>query len=92
MKSIAGQLGNSSNGNALSPQIVHGPWISPTGEPAAPKRVLDGLNETPDVRKKKMRSETPCASPPPRLSILPIINFLSSNLLTGMTGISLTVQ
>jgi hypothetical protein len=37
-------------------------------------------------------SATSCASPPPRLSIFPIILFLSTTLLTGMTNISLHVQ
>jgi hypothetical protein len=34
-------------------------------------------------------SATPCASPPPQPSIFPIILFLSTTLLTGMTGVSL---
>jgi hypothetical protein len=33
-------------------------------------------------------SATPCASPPPWPSIFPIILFVSTTLLTGMTGIS----
>jgi hypothetical protein len=37
-------------------------------------------------------AETPCASPPPRHSIFPIILFMSTILLTGMTGISLYMQ
>jgi hypothetical protein len=37
-------------------------------------------------------SATPCASPPPRPSIFPIILFLSTTLATGMTGISLHMQ
>jgi E3 ubiquitin-protein ligase HERC4 len=41
----SGQLGNSVFTGANTPQVVHGPWIGPTGEPAAPKRVLDSLHE-----------------------------------------------
>jgi hypothetical protein len=37
---------------------------------------------------EKNTSATPCASPPPRPSIFPIILFLSTNLSTEMTVIS----
>jgi hypothetical protein len=37
-------------------------------------------------------SATPCASPPPWPSLFPIILFLSTTLLTGMTCISLHMQ
>jgi hypothetical protein len=37
-------------------------------------------------------SATPSASPPPQPSIFPIIFFLSTTLLTGMTGISLHIK
>ena len=47
---LPGQLGTSANDNALTPQIVLGPWVSPTGEPAAPKRLLNEFQGQSNVR------------------------------------------
>ena len=34
-----GQLGNGAYSSSTTPQVVHGPWISPSGEPSFPKKV-----------------------------------------------------
>lgn len=39
----SGQLGHSAFTSAVTPQVVHGPWIGPTGEPSAPKRVMEEM-------------------------------------------------
>lgn len=43
----SGQLGNGSYSCATTPQVVHGPWVGPTGEPSAPKRVIEEMNIDP---------------------------------------------
>ncbi len=42
----SGQLGHSAYTCATTPQVVHGPWIGPTGEPSAPKRVIEEMDLT----------------------------------------------
>jgi len=36
----AGQLGTSCNESSMSPQVVHGPWVSPKGESAMPEKIV----------------------------------------------------
>jgi hypothetical protein len=62
-------------------QFVRGKWLQAETIPLQHNR-----------KGHSFGSATPCASPPPRPSIIPIILFLSTTLLTRMTGISLHMQ
>jgi len=44
----SGQLGNSAYGSNTTPQVVHGPWVGPTGEPSAPKRIMEEMDTNQD--------------------------------------------
>ena len=41
----SGQLGQSTYNSTITPQVVHGSWVGPSGEPSAPKRILKSNEE-----------------------------------------------
>jgi len=41
----SGQLGNSAYTSSTTPQVVHGPWVGPTGEYSAPKRIIGEIEK-----------------------------------------------
>ena len=45
----SGQLGQSTYNSTTTPQVVHGSWVGPSGEPTAPKRILSDITHSEKV-------------------------------------------